>query len=483
MPQRILRGKRLYVADRFVNTVRVVDVQSEKEVAAWKVGREPLSLALTPDGKTLVVANHQPSGPSDSDDIAGEVTLVDTASGRVESIALPLRSMNVRDVALTPNGRWALVTHLLPHQDLLAFQNANGWTNSNALSIIDVTNRRRLNTLVLDQFGNGAGNPWGVTCTPDGKTVVICLAGTNEVALLDVGVIRREVEQPSPEAPLEYGTSNYTSNLEAYMRRIQLPVAGIRRAVASSDTVVATGYFDDAVAAVDLDHRGRDQTAVRLIRLGPIPALSEERRGEKLFHDAAISRFGWQSCTSCHPDARSDGLNWDLLNDGVGNPKNTKSMLLSHATPPAMASGVRPTAEAAVRAGLHHILFAEATEENARAIDAYLKSLAPVPSPHLVDGGLSESARRGGVLFHSPEVGCAVCHPAPLYTDLKKHDVGTRMPRDHYCSSFDTPTFDRSLADGTIPARRTLFDDRVTVLRRKARRGEADRPADETGTG
>ena len=27
-------------------------------------------------------------------------------------------------------------------------------------------------------------------------------------------------------------------------------------------------------------------------------------------------------------------MNWNLLNDGMGNPKNVKSMLLAHATPP-----------------------------------------------------------------------------------------------------------------------------------------------------
>ena len=43
-------------------------------------------------------------------------------------------------------------------------------------------------------------------------------------------------------------------------------------------------------------------------------------------------------------------LNWDLLNDGVGNPKNTRSLLLAHKTPPAMFLGVRANAEAAVRA-------------------------------------------------------------------------------------------------------------------------------------
>jgi cytochrome c peroxidase len=158
-----------------------------------------------------------------------------------------------------------------------------------------------------------------------------------------------------------------------------------------------------------------------------------------LFNDATICRQHWQSCASCHPDGRSDGLNWDLLNDGVGNPKNTKSVLLAHRTPPAMSEGVRLTAEAAVRSGLTHILYADRPEAEAVAIDEYLKSLAPVPSPHLIDGQLSPAARRGKTLFESKRVGCQECHPAPLYTDLKSHPVGTRGPAD-YSDAFDTPT-------------------------------------------
>src|SRR5204862_1447522 len=90
------------------------------------------------------------------------------------------------------------------------------------------------------------------------------------------------------------------------------------------------------------------------------------RKGEKLFNDGLLSFQGWLSCASCHgPDGRVDGLNWDLLNDGIGNPKNTKSLLLAHRTPPAMSQGVREDAEEAVRAGIRHILFAERPDRDA----------------------------------------------------------------------------------------------------------------------
>ena len=127
------------------------------------------------------------------------------------------------------------------------------------------------------------------------------------------------------------------------------------------------------------------------------------------------------------------------MNDGVANPKNTKSLLLSHQTPPAMARGVREGAEEAVRAGLSSILFVNRPEEEAAAIDAYLTSLRPVPSPYLVEGQLSEAAQRGRELYHSKRVACHRCHPAPLYSDLKSHNVGTRSAHE-LNDRYDTPT-------------------------------------------
>jgi cytochrome c peroxidase len=163
------------------------------------------------------------------------------------------------------------------------------------------------------------------------------------------------------------------------------------------------------------------------------------RQGELYFNDARICLESWQSCYSCHPgDARADALNWDLVNDGIGNPKNTRSLLLAHKTPPAMSLGVRVTAEVAVRAGIKGTLQTEQPEEVASAIDAYLKSLRPVPSPWLVNGRLSEAAERGKAVF--ARAGCAECHPPGLFTDLHAYDVGTRRAFDKPGDKFDTPT-------------------------------------------
>ncbi|MBC8373726.1 MAG: c-type cytochrome, partial [Planctomycetes bacterium] len=94
-------------------------------------------------------------------------------------------------------------------------------------------------------------------------------------------------------------------------------------------------------------------------------------------------------------------------------------------------------AEVAVRAGIRFIQFAVRPEEDAKAIDEYLKSIKPMPSPFLVNGELSEAAKRGKVLFEK-KAGCSACHSGKYYTDGEKYDVGTGKDSEAK-KEFDTP--------------------------------------------
>ena len=267
-----------------------------------------------------------------------------------------------------------------------------------------------------------------------------------------VGSLRQETEV----AVIGAGPGGYVAALRA--ADLGKEVALIEERARLGGVCLTEGCIPSK-ALINVVELASDREQSGTIALGPKPKWSQERRGEFLFNDATNCFQQWQSCASCHPDARADALNWDLTNDGVGNPKNTKSMLLAHRTPPAMVTGVRPNAEAAVRAGIEHILFADLREGDARAIDAYLDSLRPVPSPRLVDRRLSAAAKRGRRLFESPLVGCAGCHPAPLYTDLKRHEMGDPGPYD-LTTRFDTPTL--------IEAWRTapyLHDGRYTTVK------------------
>jgi YVTN family beta-propeller protein len=430
-------GKRLYVCNRFAGDVSVIDLAAGKEVARVPAVREPIAAAVTPDGRAVLVANHLPNTRTDGayrGDVTPIVTVIDTATHETAAIQLPHGAHSLQGMCISPDGRHALVTHLLANFEMMPFRVDMGWINTNVLSIIDTGQRKVLSTIGMDRNDLGAGNPHGVTFTADGESVCVSLAGTHALCVIPSAELLGEFAHRTMQ-PMMGVWPIYLSLGESLWRRIQLPGKGPRGLAVAGSKVYLAEYFSDTVAVVDLQAEGGADS----IPLGPPPQLTPGRLGQLLFHDATICYQQWQSCASCHPDGRADALNWDLMNDSTGNPKNTKSMLLAYRTPPAMAEGVRESAEAAVRAGISHILFADRPEEEAAAMDAYLKSLHPVPSPYLVDGRLSRAAERGRELYHSKRVACDRCHPAPLYTDLRSHNVGTRRPHE-YTEKFDTPT-------------------------------------------
>ena len=460
-------GKRLYVCNRFNNNVALVDLEAKK-VALVPAVREPIRSAVTADGATLFVSNHLPIDPSDGYDVACMITVINTADKSTGTIRLPNGSSSLRGVCIAPDGKHAYAVHILSRYQMPTTQLERGWMNTNALSIIDVAAKKLVNTVLLDDIDLGAAMPWDVAVTPDGKSICISHAGTHELSVIDTAALLKKLAEvpKTEEEAREAGryddrtlyssvTVNDVPNDLAFLvglrKRIMLPPHGPwgwldadKEAAASPRGVAIVGsrayaacYFSDVLAVVELEPEPSKK--VELIPLGPRPELTQVRRGELHFFDAWLCFQHWQSCASCHPDARVDALNWDLMNDGMGNPKNAKTMLLAHETPPAMASGVRPDAESGVRAGFTHILFAVRPEEESVAIDEYLKALQPVPSPHLKpDGQLSDAAKRGKELFFSERMGCATCHPEPLYTDLLMHDVASRGKYDRR-DDFDTP--------------------------------------------
>lgn len=432
----------LYVCTRYEDQVAVVDLASKSVAKRIAVERQPVAAVLSEDGAKLFVANHLPGGPADGDYVSASVSVIDTAAGNMnKQIPLPNGSTGLRDICLAPGGSHAYVTHILARYQLPTTQLERGWMNTNALTILDASAAEYVNTVLLDTVDLGAANPWGVACTADGKRICAASAGSHELSIIDraalhdklekaaAGELESEVSQSAEDVP------NDLAFLVGIRRRVRLEGIGPRGVACIGNTAYLAEYFTNSIGVMDA--AGDEYTKPASYALGPETTLTEARLGELYFNDARLCFQQWQSCASCHPDGRNDALNWDLLNDGMGNPKNTKSMLFSHATPPVMVSGVRDQAETAVRAGIRYIQFAVRPEEDANAIDTYLKSLRPLPSPHLVDGEFSEEAKRGAEVFE--RAGCAVCHSGKYYTNLQKYDVGTGVGREADWE-YDTPT-------------------------------------------
>ncbi len=456
-------GKVLYVCNRFNNNVSVIDLASGKESAKINVLREPVAAAITQDGRFLFVANHLPAGAADGNYTAAVVSVLDTTTQTViKTIVLPNGSTGLQGICISSDGRYAYLTHILSRYQLPTTQLDRGWMNTNALSIIEISKKELVNTVLLDDVDLGAANPWGVVCTDDSKYICVTHAGTHEVSVIDAASLHKKLasvakgEKVSDVSQKPDDVPNDLSFLVGLRRRLKLTGNGPRGLAVIGTKVYTAEYFTDSIGIVDIKPEIYPKS--RSIVLGTGKSLTKVRKGQMLFNDATLCFQHWQSCASCHPGGgRVDALNWDLLNDGIGNPKNTKSMLLAHKTPPSMMTGVRPDAESSVRAGIRHIQFAVRPEEDAVAIDEYLKSLEPVQSPFLVNGNLSKAAEQGRDVFN--KAGCASCHTPPLYTDLNKYNIGTGKGLDEN-QSFDTPTLVEAWRTGPY-----LYDGRAKTIK------------------
>ena len=449
----------LLAANSATNDVSVIDLQTGKERGRVPVGRWPQAAAVAPDESVAVVGNLLPVGSAADPDISCAVSLIDLEKLEpAGEIRLPAGSAQVREVAVGPEGRWAYVVHTVGRFTLPTTQLDRGWVNTNAFSILDLAGKKVYATLLLDHPTEGAADPWGLIVAGDGKRLWITIAGGHEIAIVRLDALHTLLagtEDPAqvigrPSVPAAWANiaqdpsqrDRLINDLAALyaadlLDRVKVPGKAPRGVDVSPDgaRVAMAAYYSGTVLVVDSE-TGK---AASKIALQPNRDPDAVRQGEMIFHDATYCFQHWLSCATCHPDMRADGLNWDLLNDGLGNPKNTRSLLLAHETPPMMSQAVREDMGMATLSGFRFILFREPEPGEVDAVRAYIRSVQPETSPYReANGDLSALAQRGKAIFESERTRCSSCHPGPLYTDLKQYDVGTRHELDR-ADAFDTP--------------------------------------------
>ena len=418
--------KAIYVCNQFDNSVSEVDPVNHKVLRKVKVLREPKSAVFSKDGKYMYVTNFLPAQRADLDYVAACVSVIEMDGfTKVKDIKLANGSNALRGICITPDGKYVYVSHNLGRFAVPTSQLQQGWMNTSAFSIIDTEKQEFVGAVVVDEPERGAAGIWSIDC--DNDHIYISHSGTHEVSVIDHPALREKFEAYPNKAVLDYDL-NF---LYGIRERIPLQGNGPRSMVLTDGKLIIPTYFADVLNVMDINTR-----EITATELNPGRTESDINKGEKYFNDASHCFQNWQSCNGCHPgDARTDGMNWDLMNDGVGNSKNCKSMLFSHVTPPNMISGIRAHAEIAVRAGYNFIQFFDISEEDAVCVDGYLKALRPVPSPLLVNGELSDLAKEGRKVFE--KLKCGECHSGPYYTDMKYHRIGEDV---EFEKGWDTPT-------------------------------------------
>jgi DNA-binding beta-propeller fold protein YncE len=399
----------LVACDYGRHVVWIVDLKTGRERFRSLCGKHPYFVAVTPDETMAVVGNLLPAGPATDPASSSVISLIDLDSGKnVKNVPLPGSSSNVRQVRVSPDGRWAYVVHTQGRTTLPTTQVERGWVNTNALSILDLAARELYATVLLDTINEGAADPWGIALAPDGKTAWVSIAGVQQIAKIELAKLHELLAgrgdlkglglydtnsgstavwqgiEDNPDKRGELACDLSALYAAGLLSRVSIPARcpqGIALTPDGRQLAVAS-YYSGEVLLLDPDRCRVDKT----IGLGPQPQPDAARQGEFVFHDARHCFQHWLSCSTCHPDGRADGLNWDLVNDGIGNPKNARSLLWAHRTPPVMSLGVRESMDEAAEKGFQFIQFREVDPGDLDAARAYLRAMEPEASPQLVGG-------------------------------------------------------------------------------------------------
>lgn len=472
-------GKRIYVCNRFDATVNCYDTATLSLINSVKCVRETHGCALGKDDKLLFVINMLPDDAAEPVKYVGaKVTVIDTATFQiVRQIPLPDGSTGVRGITASPDGKHIYLTHTQARYQLPTTQLERGWMNTAALSVLDGVTGAYINTVLLDDIDLGAANPWGVTVTPNGESIIVAHAGTREISVINRAALHARLDDAAAGKKVTEVTMsadevhNDLSFLTGIRKRYTFKADGPRGVTATNDRAYVVCHYADALIEVPFKERRvvrpkvTPLNGVALADLKADPAL----RGEMLFNDGAKCFQQWQSCASCHPDGLIDGLNWDLLNDGIGNPKQSKTLYLSGYTPPTMITGIRKDMKHCNRAGFRHIQFCAVSEEDARCIDAYVMQMKAQVSPW-ARKEYAAAVARGKEIFENPDkADCARCHlPNYYFTASTDPKDGSKAPlyniglgtRDEVGQTFDVPTLNEVWR--TAPY---LYDGRAKTLR------------------
>lgn len=475
-------GKTVFVANRLADTVSVVDAHKMREVKQIKVGNQPFDVLAAPDGmvyvanvgkdesvsvidgkklvevKQIPVAQNprclalSPDGKllyvtCDVYDFTREVCVIDLATGKVaQRIPFEMTS-NLRGVAVTP-GQLLLVAHLNPKPFAPLTQVQQGWVNTNAVSFVFLEGEKPERvSLLLDEFIRYHANPYEIALTPDGRYAYVTCGGDNTVQVIDVAKAVDLIKKTPAEQRERLGnTLGLCRNFVVARIDVGRNPVGIVMSPDGKYAYVAN-HLANTVSVINT----ATNTVETTIDVGSAPTITPLRRGEILFNGAFLCFQRQFTCASCHPEGHSNGLSWDLEDDGLGTLKNIKSFRGVKGSQPfrwqgeALEIGANecgPTVTGAMRGQ-------PLSEDDLKALELFVETMPLMPNPYRgAKGELSAAAKRGEKIFKG-KAECNKCHPLPATTNNRRADVGTgtgrpdpiKMPNGQtiYPMQFDVP--------------------------------------------
>ncbi len=439
-------GGTLFVANAGSGDISVVDLAAGCERKRLAAGRGAWGVARTADGARVLVTNNLSHFVGFRESSRSEVTVVGSARAMVDTRVMIPDANLVQGVAVAPGGEYALVTLIRTKNLVPMTRVVQGWVLTNGLGIL--WRDGRVDQVLLDEPAAAFADPTDVVITPDGRLAFVSGGGVDQVAVVDLARLRAVVEGATDERRRTVLPDHMGLATEYVTCRI--PVGDNPRGLAVAPDgrfVYVADALDDAVSVIDTARLAR----VAVIPLGGPAELTLARRGERIFHSAAVTFEGQFSCHSCHPDGGVDGITYDIEPDGLGlNPVDNRSLRGILDTAPFKWTGKNATLarQCGPRLAVFFTRIDPFTPDQVTALERYICTIPRNPNRHRVGDTLTPAQRRGKALFERTRGNagkpipkpqrCATCHRPPYFTNREQVAVGTGSELDTH-DVFDVP--------------------------------------------
>jgi len=290
----------------------------------------------------------------------------------------------------------------------------------------------------LPETDRPVGLPWDAALAKNDQELWVANAASNDVSVVNIS---------NPSHPT---------------RVANIPVSHNPRGIVISpdgDTAYINNTLAGTVSVIDANA----YTVTQVITTTTLPLPPALLHGKRLYFSSArpdLALARWISCNTCHVEGEADGRTWLVKYLGTVPPgneaiirRNTTGLLGMIETYPLRWSAEwneSADSEFSIRfeqfgtgliSGAMNPTLGDPNQGRSYDLDClalFIDSLQAPQRPHT----LTAAEQRGKDIFESAGTQCAACHPAPLYTDLLVHDVGTADygPYEWFGPLIDTPT-------------------------------------------
>ena len=440
-------GKLLYVLNTMADSISVVDLEALKETKRLAASRGPRSLALAPDGSRICLTNELPRFGKFRTPAVSEVTVLDTDRAQVEGRSEVAGANLLHGIAWHPSGRYAVFTILRTKNLVPMTRTLQGWTITNGLGIL--WKDGRVDEVLLDEPGLCFPDPTDVAVTPDGRYALVTSSSSDRVAVVDLARLTGLLESASDDERRQVIPNHLGKASEFLVKDIRTPTSPRGLVVARDGrTAYAACALDDSVAVIDLVAL-EPAARVDLGGPAVISQTRFGERVFNSAKNTFQRQFSCHSChPDGHIDGLTyNTMPGGLGTQPVDN--RTLRGIVDTAPFKWEGTNPSLRRQCGARLAVFFTRIQPFTEPEIDALEQYICTIPRPPNRFRPLGAkLTEAQRRGKAVFErtrmndgrliAKESRCVTCHFPPLYTDRLRHDVGTTMWLD-VVGNLDTP--------------------------------------------